>query len=82
MVQLDTPRAPLLLAAITAAISTRIFCIEPPARREIIVVYTWWRVLEALCGQLGMSMVAVKGVQEPRFAALLVGIAALLAHRR
>ena len=32
--------------------------VEPPARREIIVVYTWWRVVEAMLRGAGLSIVA------------------------
>ena len=38
-------------AGVTAVLSTAIFLVEPPARREIIVVYTWWRVAEAMLGK-------------------------------
>jgi hypothetical protein len=47
------PRAPVLHVACTSLLSTLVFLAEPKARLEIIVVYTWWRVLEALCGQFG-----------------------------
>ena len=82
-----TPRAPLLLMALTAAISTIIFNAEPRARREILVVYTWWRVAEAACGKwLGLSIVQNLGrdhgkesvAAEQAFAAVLIGAAALL----
>lgn len=51
-----TPRAPWLHAAVTAALSTGIFMVEPPARREIIVVYTWWRVVEAMLASMGLKI--------------------------
>jgi hypothetical protein len=43
----------VLHVAGTSVLSTLVFLAEPKARLEIIVVYTWWRVLEALCGKLG-----------------------------
>ncbi len=41
---------PFRHAFVTAVLSTAVFMVEPPARREIIVVYTWWRVVESMLG--------------------------------
>jgi hypothetical protein len=58
--------------------------VEPPARREIIVVYTWWRVVEAALGKHLAILEPAESSPEPATAmvpervaaAAMVGIAA------
>ena len=51
-------RAPLLHVSFASAFSTLAFFMEPRARLQNIVVYTWWRVLEASSGECVREMSA------------------------
>ena len=40
------PRAPVVYTVTVSALSTAVFLAEPVGRLRMIMVYTWWRILE------------------------------------